>query len=170
MSAARREAEVEYSRGSGASRAAGPPFLAIVFGLGTLGAAMLAVAEFTTLTQVKRAGHVISSVTCGSHHGYALLPIAAVALLLVFGGVMRGSRVSFTCVGVLAIGALAIALIGDLPDARKTGLDVQLHTLRAAPQAGFYLETLGGALLLIAAAGGLLLGPQPEELQGPRSG
>ena len=54
-----------------------------------------------------------------------------------------------------------IALAGDLPDAQQTGLvgSASTHFAVAAssPAAGFYLETLGAAVLIITAGVGLLL-------------
>ncbi len=54
-----------------------------------------------------------------------------------------------------------IALLVDLPDAHRTGLITaggRFAVGRATPGLGFYLETLGAALLLIVSGLGLLAG------------
>src|SRR5579862_3175530 len=93
------------------------PVLILVFGL--LGAVLLLVAEFSTLFTVRLVAggaHVRSELT-GSHHSFALVPIALLSALFAFGVWREGSRPALLAVGALAIVALLIALLGDLPDA-----------------------------------------------------
>ena len=89
------------------------------------------------------------------------------------------SRLALAVVGVAGVICAAIALAGDLPDAQATGLvgSASTHFAVAAssPAAGFYLETLGAAVLILTAGIGLLfVGPgrgRPRPLKrGPRSG
>jgi hypothetical protein len=82
------------------------------------------------------------------------------------GGALRGARPAMLAVAVAGIAVLLIALVGDLPDVHKTGVIGQLYdNARANPKLGYYLETLGGALLLMAGGGLLLL-----DSGGPESG
>ena len=56
---------------------------------------------------------------------------------------------------VLGAVALAVALLGDLPDAQDEGPPESLNfeDARARPAGGFYLEIAGGALLIVSGAG-----------------
>jgi hypothetical protein len=70
-------------------------------------------------------------------------------------GALRGALPAMVALAVLGLVALLIAVIGDVPDLNETGFIGEVYEDAAAgPQAGFYLETLGGVLLL--AGGGLL--------------
>jgi hypothetical protein len=135
---------------------------------GSVGAALLAVAEFTPLLSVGTSGHVgsLATVTAGSHHSYALLPVAALAALLMLAGRGPRGRLPLLAVAVLGLVALGIALIGDLPDAHATGLirsaGGALATADSTPALGLYLETLGGVVLVLTAAAGVLLVPAPR--------
>jgi hypothetical protein len=135
-----------------------------VLGSGLLGAALLVVAEFTTLFTISTAtsNGPLRSIQTGSHDAYALIPIAVVAAVLAYGASFRGSRPALLGLGALGVVTLGIALIGDLPDAESTGVIgrsvSQLSNAAASPSTGLYLETLGAVVLLIAAGCGLLLG------------
>jgi hypothetical protein len=131
-----------------------------------LAALLLVVAEFTSLYQVHIATTTtpIESVSGGSNHSYAMIPIALLAVALGFGVRRSGSRPALLAIGVLGVVAVLIALLGDLPDAQATGLagSAASHFIRASstPSAGLYMETLG-AILLIATCGlgFMVLGP-----------
>ena len=87
-------------------------------------------------------------------HGPALLIVAVFAAAMV-AGALRGARPGMVALGVLGLVALVIAVAGDVPDLNETGFIGEVYEDAAAgPEAGFYLETLGGVLLL--ASGGLL--------------
>jgi len=130
---------------------------------GLIGAALLLVAEFTPLLKVHASYSpaVIRTVQTGSHDSYALVPVALAAVILIFAVWRTGSRLALLATAVLAVVALLIALIGDLPDAQATGLigsaTTRFATASATPSIGLYLETLGAVVLLITAAAGLLL-------------
>ena len=182
MSATPPEASTEYSRGTPASRpdrglpgagsrATGtdvdPGFSAAlraaVLGTGLLGAVMLVVAEFTTLykVDVSTSNGPIQTVSTGSHDAYALIPIALVAAALAYGAAVRDGRPALLALGALGIATLLIALIGDLPDARATGVvgspTTHFVSASSSPSAGLYLETIGAVVLIIASGCGLLL-------------
>jgi hypothetical protein len=134
-----------------------------------LGALLLVVAEFTTLYTISATTSTtpIQSVSTGSHDAYALIPIALVAGALAYGAAGGGSRPALFALGALGIATLLIALIGDLPDARATGVvgssSTHFTSAAASPHAGLFLETVGAIALVIASACGLLLGrPAPS--------
>jgi hypothetical protein len=183
MNASRPEAETEYSRGRRARRGTSEGSEArwerrfethrtAVLALGLLGAALLVVAEFMPLLHVHVAGHVhlARTVTTGSHHSYALLPVAALSVGLAFTTWRSGSRFALLAVGLLGLLTIAIALLGDLPAAHSTGLvgspTTSLSTATSSPAIGLFLEIGGGLVLLVCAAAGMLLEPVPDF--GPR--
>jgi hypothetical protein len=155
------------SGGDGAAAAGGVRLAILATGL--LGALLLLVAEFTTLFEVrtKASGAPLHTVTTGSHHSYALVPVALLAAALAYGVWRVGSRPALLALGLLGVLALLIALVGDLPDAHATGLlrgpGGTYVTASSTPSAGMYMETLGAVLLLIACVCGfVLLGPPPR--------
>src|SRR5207248_2585943 len=187
MSATPPEADLEYSRGSGADpgpsevRGAGgarasepiaatsPPALrAGILAGGLLGALLLLVAEFTSLFEVHAGPTLIRTVGTGSHQGYALVPLALLVGVLSVAVWRTGSRPALSAVGLLGLIALLIALVGDLPDAKASGLVFRGgHYVSASsrPSAGMYLETLGAVILLGTSVCGFTLAGAP-----PRAG
>jgi hypothetical protein len=144
-------------------RASGPLGWA-VFGLGLVGAILLVVAELTNLRHTTvitatcrdLAGPKADkcSVTGGQQHHYALLPLAAVMLLMSWGAAVGRARAA--AAAMIAVGAvvLVIAIAFDLPDTRKVGALSQDFTggkEHAGP--AIALEIAGAALGI---AGGLL--------------
>ena len=145
-----------------------------MLGATLLGALLLVVAEFTTLFTVHVVGvnAPVKSVGTGSHDSYALIPIAALALLLAWAAVSSGNRWALVALVAVGIAALLIALIGDLPDAQASGtigsIQAGFKNATDKPSAGLYLETLGAILFMIAGGCGLLLGA-PGTARGPRA-
>jgi hypothetical protein len=139
-----------------------------VLALGLGGALLLVIAEFTPLLHVHTSSriHIATTVTTGSNHAYALLPIAVLAAGLAVNVWRSGSRLSLLATAVLGLVAIGVALLGDLPDAHSTGLvgtlSTGLSTATSSPAIGLYLETGASALLLLSAAAGMLLEPVPE--------
>jgi hypothetical protein len=130
-----------------------------------LGAALLIVAEFLPLLQVHAANHrgAIGSVRTGSHDAYALVPIGLLAALFALVVWRTRNRLALLATGILGLVAVLIALVGDLPDAQASGVVLHPYVLaNATPASGFFLETLGAVLLIIGAAGGLLLLAAPD--------
>jgi hypothetical protein len=123
------------------------------------GVACLVLATFTTVIEIKvgtttRLPGRDTHLSGWDRHGPALLIVAAFGAAMV-AGALRGARPAAIALAVLGLVALGIALIGDVPDLNETGFIGEVYEDAAAgPSAGFYLETLGGALLL---AGGALL-------------
>jgi hypothetical protein len=175
MNASQPEAEIEYStspqgskRPSGRSgepsrrakrpaTGAAPRASLIPRVLALAGAVLLAAAEFSPLLHVRTiAAHprLVHTVEGGSHHGWALLVIAVLAALLSLIAGRPGGRPAAVMVALLGVGALAVALGVDLPDAHATGLVVAGAAAPVQAQAhaavGLYLETLGAIALLLA--------------------
>jgi hypothetical protein len=180
MNASRPEADPEYSRGHRLRRGDyEDPELRwqrrfethrnAVLAVGLLGAALLLVSEFTPLLHVHASGraHLAHSVTTGSHHSYALLPVAALAAGLTVNAWRSGARSALLAIGLLGVLAVGIALLGDLPDTHAVGLvgtpASGLSTATSKPAIGLFLETGGGALLILSAAAGMLLEPAPDD-------
>jgi hypothetical protein len=124
------------------------------------GAICLFLATFATIIQIE-VGTTSKIPDHDTHlsgwdrHGPALLIIAIFAVLMV-AGALRGARPAMVALAALGLVALLIAIVGDVPDLNKTGFIGEVYEDAAAgPKAGFYLETLGGVLLM--ASGGLML-------------
>lgn len=176
VTASRPEADTEYSRGHRIRRShSEDPDLRwqrqfethrhAVLAVGLLGAALLLAAEFTPLLQVHSSArtHFVHSVITGSHHSYALLPVAALAAGLAVNARRSGSRLALLATGLLGLLTVGIALLGDLPDAHAVGLvgtpASGLATATSSPAIGLFLETGAGALLILSGAAGVLLEP-----------
>ncbi len=141
--------------------------LAVLVG-GAIGAGLLLVAEFLPLLTVRSSATrgVIDTVSTGSHDSFALVPVALLAAVLAYGIWRTRSRLALLATAMLGVLVLLIALLGDLPDAQATGLvgspATHLAIASSSPGSGLYVETLGAFVLLITAAGGLLLvAPEP---------
>jgi hypothetical protein len=126
-----------------------------------LAAAALVIAEFAPLYRVRTdvGHHIVRAVSAGSHHAYALLPIAVLAALLA-GALGRSGWPVPAALGLLGLAALGIALLGDLPDVHRAGVlgtpATGLNGVHTVAGAGLYLETLGAIGLLAAGAAGLI--------------
>ena len=123
------------------------------------GAVCLVLATFTTVIEIKvgtttRLPGRDTHLSGWDRHGPALIIVAVFAAAMV-AGALRGARPAMIALAVLGLVVLAIAVVGDVPDLNETGFIGEVYEDAAAgPSAGFYLETLGGVLLL--AGGGLL--------------
>jgi hypothetical protein len=121
------------------------------------GVVCLVLATFTTVIEIKvgtttRLPGRDTHLSGWDRHGPALLIVAAFGAAMV-AGALRGARPAAIALGVLGLVALGIAVIGDVPDLNATGFIGEVYEDAAAgPSAGFYLETLGGALMLASGA------------------
>jgi len=128
-----------------------------------IGAGLLVAAEFSTLYDVRVVTAVPEggSYSAGGHHGYALAVIAVGIVVMSFGAVLGGSRPAAVAVLLLALAALGVALVVDLPDTDQTGLIGRTYDAAVAePRAGLYLEIAGGCVALLGAA--VILAVRPE--------
>jgi hypothetical protein len=135
---------------------------ALLFAVTAFGAVLLAVSQFLPLFHTHVAGvrGAVASGSVGASHGYALLPMAALALVLGFGVWRAHSRPALLAIGVLGLAGVVITLAHDLSAAHARGLRlVSGHYAQAANQAGvgFYAETLGAMILLLSCICGFIL-------------
>jgi hypothetical protein len=169
MSGAERGAGGDDSKGFAPDRGRLPTVLALRVALvvtGLAGTLLLLVASFTTVIEitVSTTDRVIDADTAQSgwdRHGPALIVLALLALWLLAAG-LRGSRTAMVGLLVVGVVALGIPTLADRPHVHDTGSvgDVYAEAV-ADPGTGYYLETLGGALLLLTAGTLLVLGRTP---------
>jgi hypothetical protein len=175
------EANSEYSRGSGPfgrlvrarrpgapqagsprSEAAGGARTALAVGA-LLGALLVVIAQFTALYHLHSttSSAAIRTVGTGDNHAWAPIPLALVALALSYAVYRFGSRAALVGLASLGIATLAIALLGDLPDARSSGLIGSGASgyvqATSSPSAGLYMETLGAVILLVSGGVGFMM-------------
>lgn len=131
---------------------------------GAAGVLLVVLATFATVIEITVAGNanitadVDRTASGWDRHNVGLLLLAGFALVMLVGA-LRGGRPAMFALGTCGLAVLLIAVVGDAPDLDKTGPIGELYEdARAEAGSGFYFETLGGALLLIAGVGLLLLG------------
>jgi hypothetical protein len=132
--------------------------------LAVVGAAALLVAEPLALIRVQTVAHhrVALTISAGSHHSYALVPIAVLAVVLAWMlGHAPAIRAAAGGLIVLGLVVLGIALLADLPEIHRTGIvgraATGLHNAHTIAGAGLYVETFGAVLLLAAGVAALVL-------------
>jgi hypothetical protein len=123
--------------------------LEIATALALIAGVLLFIAEFLDLFQVETGqGLVVHQAGAeqgtGENHAYAMALIGIGVIVATM--VTRSSGAWAPAAGVMALGAVAvaIALIGDLPDATSSGLTTKFESANAHPAAGFWLELAGG--------------------------
>jgi hypothetical protein len=176
MDASPREPVPEDSRGRRVSRGPSGPRMNTSFVLGAalagaafVGAILLIVADLSTLIEIRVLTVAKDSISGGSHHSYALLILGIFALPMAYGATRGDSRPAMAALAAIGVVALVIMLAVDLPDIHKTGVIGQRFTdASASPKAGFYLETLGAFLLIIAGSAGLFLSSPNRRPARPR--
>lgn len=149
----------QYSKRDAAS-GPGPslPFVvrALLIVLGVAGAALLILSELQPLLQVKVLTVTRDEVIGHEQHAYGLVILGVFALAMTYSAAWGLSRPAMVALGAIGLIALLIALVLDLPDARRTGLIGERYENAAAtPGLGIYLETAGAVVLLLTS--GLLL-------------
>jgi peptidoglycan/LPS O-acetylase OafA/YrhL len=142
-----------------------------VLGLGLAGAALLVMADLSTLVEIEVVGVVQETLQGGDQHSWSMVVLGVAAVPLAFGAARGRSRPAMLGLALIGLVAAFIALVADLPDTRETGVyGERYEQASAAPGSGFYFETAGAALLLLAGGGGLvLLPPRPEPARRPRN-
>lgn len=153
-------AENRSSR-TAALRGLSPALLAVLV-VGTIGAILMIVSEFSTLRSVK-----VVTASCGDlaspaardscvtygheEHYYGLVLMGLVALLMVWGATVGRSRPAGLALIAIGAAVVAIALLTDVPDIHKTGLIGQeFDQAKASAGPGLWEELAGGALVLAA--------------------
>lgn len=136
--------------------------------LGAASAVALMASYFTTVVYVTTgsascvdlatAAHSADCVkTGGDQHSVAFILLGVAVLALVTFALARGVVPAATAVVVVGAIALLIALIGDLPQASKTGFVGHVVPGTAHAGTGLWLEIVGGALAI--ASGLTVYGP-----------
>jgi hypothetical protein len=118
-------------------------------------------------------GEALESVTSRDQHGYALVVLAAFALIALVVALWTQSQIAYFAVAAAGVVALLIFLIGDLPDVNKIGAidDVRESFIdaKAEPQAGFWLELVGSLVLAVCGiALATIQGSEPAAAESPR--
>ena len=134
------------------------------------GAALLILADLSTLVQIKVLTVTEKTLSGHAQHDWAVAFLGVAAIPLAIGAARRRARPAL--VGLVIIGAavLVIALAKDLPDTRSTGVYGERYDQAAADAGtGFYLETLGAVLLIVSGVGGLILLPPPASRASERT-
>ncbi len=152
---------------------------------GVAGALLLLASAFTNIIEIKvlttndlaRPPGDLAQ-TGWDRHSVAPVVLAGFALLMLAGAVLRSARPAILSVAAIGIVTLLIGIVDDAQHIHDTGQIGELYEdAHADPATGFYLETLGGALLLISGGGLLVLsgarpparpavadrGPEPDE-------
>src|SRR4051794_31472428 len=129
---------------------------------GLAGVAALVLATFSTVIRITvgtttRLANLDTQLSGWDRHGPALLVVAGLALVMLFGAV-RGARPAMAAVLVCGVAALLVVLAFDVPHLDDTGQVGRLYSDAAAgPRIGSWLELCGGVLLCVSGAGLLLL-------------
>jgi hypothetical protein len=126
--------------------------------MAVIGGLLLLYAETFDLYKIVTPGGVTSNArgsiqSASDQHSWALgvigVVIAGSALLARW----TRQRLPAWAAVVLAVAAVAIVLIGDLPDVTSSGLTTELESGDAQPQTGFWIELVGAVLALAGTVG-----------------
>ena len=138
-------------------------------------AAMLAASQFTDMFHlIPPGGEALEARTSEDQHGYAMLVLAVLSLVLL--AVALSAKPGVDGLGVRKVASFGVAAAGvvalllfltiDLPDVNKIGtLDDERRSFidaKAEPQAGFWLELIG-SMVLAACGVGLATMRQPVD-------
>ena len=133
--------------------------LKLATGAAVTGGALLIVAEFLDLFQVRTVTGARSGdeQTGGDHHFYALLAVG----MAVIGATLLARTLAAwppaAAVAALGTVALFITLAIDLPDASSSGLTENLVRAEASPAAGLWVELVGALATLAGGTAAALL-------------
>jgi hypothetical protein len=137
------------------------------------GAFVMGAAELMkTFQLVEAGGDPLKDLYAYDRHHYALLVLAAFAVVATIAAVLNGSKPAAAAAAVGGAMGLLIFLIVDLPDANSVGAfndpTQSLFNAKAVPQAGFWLELIGSLSLTLAAAALATLTPTQLTSMRPR--
>ncbi len=109
-----------------------------------------------TFQLVAAGGDPLKDLFAYDRHHYALLVLAAFAVVATVIAILNGAKPAAAAAGVAGAMGLLIFLIVDLPDANSVGSfsdpSQSLFNAKAVPQAGFWLELIGSLSLALAGA------------------
>src|SRR4051794_3984155 len=123
-----------------------------------------------TFQLVAVGGDPVKDLYAHDRHHYALLILAAFAIVAIVIAVLNGSKPAAAAAAVAGAMGLLIFLIVDLPDANSVGAfndpTESLFNAKAVPQPGFWLELIGS--LGLALGGAALATLTPTQLMSLR--
>jgi hypothetical protein len=123
---------------------------------GLAGVVALIAADLSTLYEIRVGEVVMNRVTGHAQHDFALLLLGLVALAML-AVALRGSRVAMLALTAVGVAAVLAGPVADRHDVSSTGLIGDEYAgATAHAGAGCRLEAVG-AVLLVAAGGGLLI-------------
>ena len=122
-----------------------------------LGACLLVLADFLDLFRIEAAGLTVSEQQGGDQHAFAqvVIGIAVIGAALLARSTRQWPPAG--AAAVLALIALGVALIGDLPEATRTDLVRGARLAEASPAAGLWVEIVGAGITLVSALATTLL-------------
>jgi hypothetical protein len=186
MSTPARGTDSDYSKGTLANRVESfltrvgiePGYVAAVMlaVAGVAGPVLLVVGDFFPLYEVRTVAAQIpdGTITGGTNHLYSMVLLGLASGLMAYGAIRGGSRPAMIALASLGVVAAVVALGNDLPDATGESTLNRSYGYASAtayPKIGFYLETLGAALTIIAGVGALVLtGGTPRPPSGAEPG
>jgi LPXTG-motif cell wall-anchored protein len=88
--------------------------------------------------------------TGGDQHSYALLLLGIGTLAMGLGAALGRSRPAAAALVGIGVLVLGIALLGDLPDTRKTGLVGAAYEAQAKAGPGLIYEVVAAGLAIVA--------------------
>lgn len=157
------------SSGAPVSRALSPGARRAALALALAGGVLLVLSELLPVLEVA-AGGTTRTVSGHAQHGWALGALGVLSVALGVGAFVLGSRAARLALLAVGLTALLIALVGDAPDATRTGLVRERGALQlasASPRSGFVTELAGASLLLLSGLAGLLLGRRSASEESP---
>jgi len=158
MSASAPEATREHSSRSRGFRPSGgraEPALVALAVVALAGALLVAVSSFLDILEVTTGQTTLDTQSGFDKHSIAMILLGAAAIPMALGG-LRGARPAMYALAAIGLIVVIVAFTVDLPDALDEGLyGERYESAQAKPATGFYVETLGGMLLVLA--GGLML-------------
>ena len=131
----------------------------IAVGLAVVGGLCLLYAEtldlYRIVTPTGATSNAAGSIQTGAdQHSWSLGVIGVVIAVAAVLARWTKQRLPAWAAVALAVLALGIVLIGDLPDVTSSGVTTEIETAEAEPQAGFWME-LAGALAALAGTAAL---------------
>lgn len=125
---------------------------------------LLVIAEFMPLNEIEILTVTEKGVKVGSNHGYALAIIAAASAVMALGA-YRGARPAAFALAALGLAALLVVLIVDVPEVGREGLfGRDYEGAKAVKAIGFYFETAGAVLLLVAGVATAVFGGRSQQV------
>jgi hypothetical protein len=126
------------------------------------GAALLILADLSTLVEIKVGTVTEEKLSGHAQHDWAFALLGVVAIPLAVGAARGRARPALAGLVLIGAATMAMALANDLGDTRSTGVwGERYDEAHAKAGTGFYLETLGAVLLIVAGVGGIILLPPP---------